>query len=329
MVALAKVWSDDLNNLFSDQLDQRVQYREAIFAFVGAHLAAGWTVELSTDGTNAPDATNQWTSAAILLYGNAAQPRAWIVLRSPAGWAVGAGLYHYMLVGLENVNTSTTPRTWTQRGSTIPWTGGSTTTFPTTLNSGNTQWTRNGTNFLSWAAPARARWNAWWTADGDVWFALKGDGVAAVSMLACSHSSSFYADQDGGFGQYRGKFGLTVGATISTNQITWASLQAAFLRCSLADGGIPSSTTSGFASTVSILTAWALGANDVGRVPDAPIEAYTNTGSVSADRQFGELLDVRGSPNNAPFNLLIDGDTDPFRLVNIGCLWMPCSARLL
>lgn len=327
MVALAKVWSDSLNNLFSSDTDQAVQYREAAYFWKEVYVDAGWTVTLSTNGTNVPDATDQWTSPGVLLYGSGVQPRAWIVLRSPANWVVGAGLFNWIMIGLEHVNTDATPQTIAYRGSASEFSGGSQTAFPTPVI---TPWMFSAINMLAYPAPVRARWNAWWTADGDVYFGIKGDGVSCLSTFAFARSSGVLADTDGGRGIFRAVYGFLPTTQVTTNVLTWTTLTSSTnTRAHTQDG---TAFTSGFPIAISVassLSSWLAGAADVGQVPDAPVELASNSATIGLNRYFGQFVDVRGAPANAPFNELIDGDTDPVRLVNLLALWMPSSARLL
>lgn len=327
MVALAKVWADDLNNEFSDQEDQQVQYREACWNLKQTMLLAGWSVVLSTDGTNAPNATDQWTSAAILLFGNGASPRAWIVLRSPDDWVVGTGLYNYILIGLDNATPSTNPRAITLRGSCRTFTGGSTTTYPT--SAGDT-WTHASVNLLGYTSVVRALWCAWWTEDGDVYFGIKGVGVSCFSTFLAFRSSGVLAETDGGAGIYRAFYLFVTSAAVTTDVVTWTTLQTGgSFRFFMQNEITPASNTLNWLSSVSYFASWPRGASDGGAIPDSPIDVGSNNATSGENRFLGQLVDVRGAPTNAPFNELIDGDTDPVELVCIGDIWMPCSARIL
>lgn len=327
MVALAKVWSDDLNNEFSDQEDQQVQYRESCFYLKETLRLAGWTVVRSTDGTNAPDATDQWTSAAILLFGTGGSPRAWIVMQSPANWVVGAGLFNYILIGLNNATPSATPRAITLQGSVLTFTGGSISSYPTSAGS---TWTHTSVNILAYTGAVRARWNAWWTADGDIYFAIKGDGVSCVSTFLSFRSSGVLAATDGGVGTYRAVYLFLTASSVTTDVVNWSNLQTGnSFRSFMQNGITPTSNSINWLSPLSYFTAWPRGQSDGGTIPDAPIDVGANNATTGENRYFGQQVDVRGAPTNAPFNELIDGDTDPVQLVCIGDIWMPSSARLL
>lgn len=327
MVALAKVWSDDLNNEFSDQEDQQVQYRESCFYLKETLRLAGWTVVRSTDGTNAPDATDQWTSAAILLFGTGGSPRAWIVMQSPANWVVGTGLFNFILLGLNNATPSATPRAITLQGSCLTFTGGSITAYPTSAGS---TWTHASVNILAYTGAVRARWNAWWTADGDIYFAIKGDGVSCISTFLAFRSSGVLATTDSGVGTYRASYLFSAQTAVTNPAITWTVLSTGgSFRIFMQNGLTPASNSTNWLSPVSYLAAWPRGASDGGAIPDAPIDVAANSATSGENRFLGQLVDVRGAPTNAPFNELIDGDTDPVRLVCVGAIWMPSSARLL
>lgn len=95
------------------------------------------------------------------------------------------------------------------------------------------------------------------------------------------------------------------------------------------NGITPASNTLNLLSPVSYFSSWPRGASDGGAVPDAPIDIGTNSATSGENRFLGQMVDVRGAPTNAPFNELIDGDTDPIELVCIGDVWVPSSARIL
>lgn len=338
MVDLLKAWHDDLNNLFTDDFDQRIQYREAAFYFIQAFISAGWVVERSTDGTNAPTASNQWTSPGVLLYGIPAQPVAWITLRSPDDYVDDDGNYVWILFALNHTNAGIAnptdkPQLILLRHSSATFTGGATNAYPTTT--GNTV-DQSNTFLLSTGSvggTVRGRWNAWWTEDGDVMFVTKPDGSYTVPNLYFHVGPGGFADGGETCGPYRVAFFWAasngIGDSANWSQIRDGVNAYVYYRAN----GIPSLNGGAFNSELSHLV-WTADRESTNRIPDAPIGRWINSNAVgfAGQRYLGQWLDVRGAPSTTggqPFNEVFDGDTDAIFYVLVGVLWVPSTERLL
>jgi len=315
-----KTWASSLNNYLTSFDDQVSQYQEICYYLKVSMLAAGWTVALSTDGTNAPDATDQWTSAGILLNSTAAA-RAWIVMRSPLNWVTPSGAYIYILIGLNDAST-TVPRAITLRYSSSSYSGGSTTAYPSSSNGA----THSITNIVPYATPRRSLWCSFYTADGDVIYAVKTVGQGYFSSAIVLHGDGGF--DDNGVGDLRALIGFC--AATEADALIWSIFGAA-------------NTWRGFSSNGGALSSnWIItqplgsATFQVGRLPngsiaDTPIDVVNSNSTVP--RYLGQWLDVRGAPavtaTQVAFNEVQRDDTDPFRLVLIGGIWVPVEAAQL
>lgn len=121
MVAPIRTWTISLNNSFSDQDDQAVQFRESCFAFKQLLIAAGWTVARSSNGATA-DATDNWATAADVTFGSLGNG-SWVVLRSPVGWIQDSEQIE-LLFYINETNGGNTPQTAPIRIAPQGYTGG-------------------------------------------------------------------------------------------------------------------------------------------------------------------------------------------------------------
>jgi hypothetical protein len=313
---LSKIWTSIPPIFFSDEESIAVQYTEASFQWKVLMVAAGHTVVLSTDGTNPPDATDQWTSAAVLTWGDTADPRAWIVLRSPTN-SPGTNQPVYTLLGLNAPAADTTPTIITLRMSTLPFTGGSETAYPTAPN----EQTHPMTTWISWSTPRRSLCMGWRTADGDVLYGLKPAGVPFFTSFFIYRGSGGF--NDSGYGAYRAVWGL-IFTSVDNDAMTWVAVSSGnSWRGCVSNGTITNAAGVFPTSPLQTLT-FNQGRLEDGSVPRALAYIFNNTSATP--RYYGIWLDVYGAPGEAPFAELEADDLDPYRLICIGCLWVPIAA---
>lgn len=121
MVAPIRTWTISINNSFSDQSDQALQFRESCFAFKQLLVAAGWTVSRSSDGATV-DATDNWATSADVTFGSSGNG-SWVVLRSPVDWIQDSEQIELLLY-VNETNSGNTPQTAPIRIAPGGYTGG-------------------------------------------------------------------------------------------------------------------------------------------------------------------------------------------------------------
>lgn len=321
MVTTIKTWYDDINNIFSSA-SQPQHYREAFFYLKQTYLSANWTVTLSCDSINAPSASDQILTPANVVWGNAAQARSWIVLRSPVGWCSSQ---IEVLLGADNSNASATPTTYTVRSATSAYSGGSVTTYPTAPTGFQTN---SGTNLLFHTANLYAQWSAWWTADGDVYFGVKPIGTTfSFTTFHVSRSDGGFVD--GGRGAFRAM--NWVATASSTNALQFSAINNNW-RAWRTTGAVLAGTPNMITTPANVLT-YRYSRNTANSVtPGLPIY-FCNAVAGAEARFYGRWLDVLAVPIGNPANFageVRDNEgTDAKRYVSIGTLYLPTSPASL
>lgn len=318
MVLLNKTWSDDLNNLLPNT-DQVVQYRELFYNLKQTFLAANWVLEFTCDGTTANSSDNLPNAAAVTIGTEGSENISYFVVASPVNWVTGGQIR--ICIFTNNANADTTPtvvgmikgnQAFVLDASPLQ----NRPTCPVEVDmSGVNNW---GTNFVPWASPLTGYWNSWTTTDGTVIFGVKvsGEGLFRnVAIIAAEQGSN-------GFGDWR-HFVYLGGSATSSNQIQWNELTTGVNFRGFGEDG-STSIQPELACTAASMDQWQGGADGSGRVPRISVDVVVN--NVNDPRFMGQLSDIYGAPNNAPFNEVEDADLDPVRLNCLGALWWPCTA---
>lgn len=202
----ARTWTISINNAFTNQTDRVLQYQEAIFNWKTNMVSAGWTVALSsngdvganTPGGGASGAADNWTTAAVLGVDDTAGGGSWIVLQPPASFLqVGEALF---VIGIVNDASATQPQTFQVRMSPLAYTGGSTTTLPTTVGP-ETTLIAAGDNIITWGAAIPGMFATWRSTRGDTMFMVKEQGTNEIESIILLYSMDDASG--GGQGSYR------------------------------------------------------------------------------------------------------------------------------
>ncbi len=292
------------NNAFSNQSDQQVQYREVVFNFAQALInsGGGGTVTRSSTGTTAGDG-NLWTAATdigIDTSGNGA----WIAIS--LGGNYGGSTLHALLY-TNNASADTTPQRVDLVYSTEAYSGGSSSTLPTTAG---VQTTVEDMNLIPWTTVTTGRWSSWYTAAGDMMFGVKEEGGnmwRSFTMLFA------FTDSDGGGqGSYRFANYHNHSTTETLSHINLAS--SANWRGFVA-GGTAIATIISNSSIFSSTIAWTGGVTFDGSIVDDVINIF---GIAANDgRLVGQPPDVYAIQDNFPFGGLDDAeDGQTFRRVS-------------
>jgi len=281
-------WTININQSYSTAVVQATQYREAVWAWKDNMVSAGWTVTLSSDGTAGAGggdnvgASDFWTSAAALGVGTTAGGGAWVVLQAPAMFtAAGGSLYILGAIADGSVN----PQTFQIQGAVLPYTGGTTTSLPTTAGPETTVNTA-GDNILGFAAPVAGTYHTWYSDRGDTLFFTKRDGVDAMdAFLLC------YANDDmngGGQGSHRFVFGQLQGNLFSTPAFGNG------LRCFDASGRTALNTGIDIVSIMNSISGDTL--DYTGSVITASVRCIADISN--GVRHIGQLQDFSAPPNS-------------------------------
>ena len=174
-------WTIVGNRQFTSYSDQRVQYREGLFAISQELIGAGGggTVSRSSTGSTAAD-SNLWTAATDIGIDTAGNG-AWMTGQLGAMYGSSA---LYFILATDEASSSLTPRNIQARYSTQPYTGGTTSALPTTV--GTQTNLPSSRRILSWTTPVHGRYATWRSTQGDVIYLSKGEDQAwwgAMFML--------------------------------------------------------------------------------------------------------------------------------------------------
>ncbi len=293
-----RTWTADADVAFSNQSDQDVQFQEAIYQVKEiVRLAGGGASNVrSSDGTTASDADN-WTSAAALGLG-AAGTGAWYTAQlgaQPGGSTV------YVLLYIND--TTGNPQQYGIRIATAAYTGGNTTTLPTTAGT-ETVMNVSGDDLIPWSTVVAGRMAWGYTTLGDFWMAIKEEGESFFRQGLLFEV--FTDTEGGGKGAYR--FGL------------WTSSQAAAAAWTLTAfsssanwEGIHPSGTSDTAceahTTISNITGWTNGLDYLGQLQDDVFNLYTDASAAGGARFIGQHPDVQATETSVAWGSLDDSET--------------------
>lgn len=318
MATTLRSWASSLNNRFTSDVDQAIQYREAFFGLLQMFIAAGWSVEYTSDGVTA-NTGNLLLAATDVVYGtDGSQPLSYFVVQSPANWVTGGRIQ--ISVVANEANTDTTPQTidvYATSGSfglpVSPEQNRPTTTDP--LVSFTNQ------NLIPHAAAAPARWHGWYTTRGDVIFGVSTDSTGTMDFgfaaIAHTDAAPFNLEGDYRCGIY---CEAAAGAFTNTNFLNspnWRSFKdsgaAAGTLVLDSLSALFTSLTNGSSAISGALLNFAIGMGE----------------NVAAGRILGVFEDLRSVPNNATATVTQDGDTDIVRYVVVDDLIIPTTASQL
>lgn len=338
MVALARNWTVAVNLQPSSQVDQVVQARELVFAFINTHRLAGWTVARSSNGIVADNSDNI-ASASDIVFGNVSQARSWAVLTPPAalwgkGGSVDASETLQLLVAAFDSNADTTPQnvlvSFLTGGGTY-LTSGTTTANPTA--SGGTESSQIGTSYgtawVPWTAATNCRYATWYNDIGEVMFAIKATGENGFRHF---YSVRTFLDADEGSGHNRIVFSAYSGASagIALRNTYFFGLGSTRARTKAGTAELSGMVAS---SPAWNYTQWTNGQELDRGVPASGLVVGNNAAGAGA-RHFGWVRDVYICPTSTPENTPQDGDSDTIRLVACiadtgGGVWLPVPAASL
>lgn len=177
----------DAFNNFSNQTDRTVQYQEALFNLKQALVASGGggTVTRSSDGTNVSDG-DEWVDANDVNAGTGGS-ESWCTIT--LGGSYG-GTTLYCLLAATDAASPPADFTFTIAGN--PFTGGDASTLPTTAGA---QSSAIPVTPIIGTAVADRHWTSYTTANGDVFFLVKRNGV---SQFDFGFMLFAFTDADGG-----------------------------------------------------------------------------------------------------------------------------------
>lgn len=340
---------------------QVAQYQEIFYDCVDAHRLAGWEHAASCDGnsvsdvTSTPPGSDLFTSRAAAATGSATSPTAGAVRyqisnttnnNNKAWWIgrrarshdlsveIGGDPYTYCMVAVANTDQSATNPvgqiTFGRRHT--AWTLGTTITLPavtTPSAAGITQ-----TSFIPWpvSGPVSAYTFCTYTANG--------------TMLFMPRQAATYFNY--GYYYYGNEIGVR--STVDDGTGAYRTYQFTGLLSSLFNTSSPTSitsTTSGIFATsqVGVTTPgtntlfWSSGSPGRDEATNewilGPIYVTGNTNA--RQRRYGIIADIRES-HGTNYAEVVDGDTDPVRLVHIprsatsgssGGIWVPVTSSVI
>lgn len=318
MVALAKSWTFT-HTAFASAVDQADQYREFCYAHKVAMLAAGYTVQSSSNGVTSGLA-DHWNSTADIVFAAAGSNHSWIVYDPPVGKGnPGAGGVHRYLFECTATSGDTTPQqitlqlargTVTQNGSPIanrPTFAGST----SLLN----------VNIIPWATVVAGSFAIWRTADGDVYWGVKPDGVNAFRSFGWIRDDA----------RARGEYTLSSQCVSNASDaVTSTVLNSATGALSLDEDGTSATSPVFSHSTIWEALSWTNGLLGDGTSAYAQIDVQSNTTGGSA-RDLGKMVDVRAVSPTLPWMTIDANDNGlggSFELYSIGDIAMPCDSAI-
>jgi hypothetical protein len=312
-----RTWTISNNNAFSNQADQQVQFREAVFNLKDTFVNAGWTVTISSNGTTA-GAGDNWATDADVVLGTSGNG-SWVVLRSPTGWIPNSD----QIEGLLYVNdTGANPQIAPFQLTTSTWTGGSTATLPTATPS--TTVLTSGDEVIPWTSVVSGQWNSWYSSRGDVMFAVK-----ITATLEFRHFFALTGNVDGdGSGKGDQRWGLFARSSTSAEVLTTANIPTSInWRTSN-----PLGTDLTNALTLDCLvwdttgtTSWTNGVDFEGNAISGVLSFFSNDSTEG--RYLGDFIDFTAAAPNTPAGTLDDSETSQTqRRIVIGDIWIYVNA---
>jgi hypothetical protein len=320
MTTMVKTWTDNINQTYSSNVDQAVQYRESLYALLQLFLAAGWTLELSCNSVTA-NSSNNLTTAANFVYGtNGSQVLAYFVVRAPSGYGspfnnVTAGQLRICVVA-NNSNADTTPQTIDVYAG---W--GAYTLNGTPLSNRPTgptgELSRTAVNFIPWATATTAYFSTWRTSAGDVMIALKDSATANFSTVLWINAESSALSTCTACLYFANSAAAAFASNILGGAANW--------RGWIADGSATASVSLTLQCNGWSATNWTLGYEGaIGYLIGFDIDLFNN-GATSTARYFGRISDIRGCPTAVAFNDRDSTDTDTQILRCAGDVLMPVT----
>lgn len=316
MVALNKTWVDTINQPYSSNVDQAVQYRETFYALKALFLAAGWTLELSGNGTTASSSDNLPNAAACVYGTHGTQPLAYFVVRAPAGYGNPVGADLRIQVVANNSNADTTPQTvdFYAAWGTYSLSGTPLTNRATTAAA---EQSRTAISIIPWATATTGYLCTWRTTAGDVLIAVKDSATS-------NFSSVFWVNAETSAIGHCAAFIYAVGnltSCLSSGSLTLVTNFRQWL-----DDALNGSNALGMAANMWGATSWTLGLEGTsGVLVGGEIDILANAAAGNG-RFLGRLSDVRAVPTAAAFNAIDSLDTDPQILRCAGDILLPVTA---
>lgn len=315
MVALNKTWVDSINQTFSSNVDQAIQYREAFYALKSLFLAAGWTVVLSSNSVVANSSDNLASAANCVFGTNGSQPLAYVVLRAPAGYGNPFGVDLRVQLVANNSNADTTPQTidiyaaWgTYSLAGTPLQNRATTAAP--------EQSRTAVSLIPWATATTGYFSTWRTTNGDVLICLKDSATSNFSTAiwinaeasAIGHCTAFlYASSNST-------------ACLAGNLAAVANFRM------WQEDGANGTNSLGMSANLWGMASWTNGLEGAsGVLIGGEIDILANAGAGNG-RFLGRLSDVRAVATAAAFNARDSLDTDTQILRCAGDILLPVTA---
>lgn len=309
-------WTITINNAFDSITDENDMFKQAFYNLKSLLVSAGWTVSRSNNGSTCTDADNITSKSAVGL--GIAGTGAWAVLSSPSGWLPNSGTL-YMLLLVETADVASSPYAqYDIRVSNQNYTGGNTTTLPTTAGTAGALTTSSDT-LLPWDAslPLPAYMYLAYNTRGDVIFGVKQAGIAMFSslvmILSCTDAFG------GGQGNYRFAIFSYASGLAANDMIVYNILQSSGYTLGI-DSGASSADAPLFTSSLWTANTW-IGIDGQGETVDFPIDIFSN--QATRGRYLGTYPDIRAAPTGLTFGELDDAEDDQtYRKVCVGDLWL-------
>lgn len=309
-------WTITINNAFDSVTDENDMFKQAFYTLKSLLVSAGWTVSRSNNGSTCTDADNITSKSAVGL--GIAGTGAWAVLSSPSGWLPSSQTL-YMLLMVETADVASNPYAqYDIRVSTMNYTGGNTTTLPTTAGVATQLGIASDTLLPGDASlPTPAYMYCAYNTRGDVIFAVKPAGqpffCSLVMILSCTDAYG------GGQGNYRFSIFSLASGNLTSDVITYSNFQTAAYFIGIDPGGTVADTPQ-WASSLWAATSW-VGVDVQGETVDFPIDVFIN--HTTRGRYLGTPPDVRAAPVGLTFGELDDAEDDQtYRKVCVGELWL-------
>lgn len=313
-----RTWTITANNALDSGVDGVDQWQQMSEVMWATPLAAGWTVELSSNGVVA-DNTDNLTGLRSNFKLDTQGVGWWGVLKSPAGWADASGGFCYLLMYANTSSGDTTPQPLHFKMSANPYTGGTTSTLPTLSAGAEVGW---NTNIVGWNAPIPGNYLDGYSTRGDWWILQKGTGQDYMNFGFAMMSNS---DLDGG-GEGDLRFFAWYASSNGDIFQTSASIHNTYR--GLRRDGLLSVTPTATSIVGTILNGITNGVGDLGHSYAGVVHVVQNTGADG--RYMGQLVDVYSCPQNLGFGEVDDSESaqDPRRVCMKGVWWYVPAAAL-
>lgn len=320
MTELQRTWTVALNNV-PTQTTVLAQGRAIQRARLATYLAAGWTVQGSSDGATAGmDGVNRWDSDTDLNWESGGNARSWFVIRSPAGFCNG-GNFLYCLVALSTgaANPHLVNITW----STVAFAGTLTTADPTTTGANARAFTNK--QYIR-AALANSRYHTARSNAGDVLFLVSADGSGyfmssnlAANTLNQEPGDNYPVFAFEGFSD-TGRGAFTIANSNSTSHAAMWGTDGLVIATSF---GLVDLTLSGTA-LMGVLAGNGLSTIS-GQAPWVPAILASSAASYQGFR--GNLPDIALAPRVAGFPVGTEEPNSPEPSTTMVCaeVWVPCG----